>query len=67
MVKPKRNKYVCQSRMCDKAKKNTINKLKEQIKKIQKHRNSKEVSKLNSMILGSHNYYNTATYVTYRF
>lgn len=64
MVKPKRNRYVCQSRMCDKSKKNTINKLKEQIKMIKKHRNSKEVSKLNSIILGIHNYYNAATYVS---
>jgi len=64
MVKPKRKKYVCQSKMCDKAKKNTIDKLKEQIKKIQKHGNSKEVLKLNSMILGSHNYYNIATYIS---
>jgi group II intron reverse transcriptase/maturase len=63
-LKPKSGKYVCQSRMCDKAKKNTINKLKEQIKKIQKQGNSKEVSRLNSMILGSHNYYNTATYIS---
>lgn len=38
MVKPKRNRYVCQSRMCNKSKKNTINKLKEQIKMIKKHR-----------------------------
>jgi len=64
MVKPKRNRYICQSRMCDKAKKNTINKLKEQIKKIQKHGGSKEVLRLNSMILGSHNYYNIATYIS---
>ncbi|PRR82642.1 group II intron reverse transcriptase/maturase [Clostridium vincentii] len=67
MVKPKRKKYVCQSRMCDKAKKNTINKLKEQIKKIQKQGNSNEVSRLNSMILGSHNYYNSATYISLDF
>ncbi|NSB17172.1 group II intron reverse transcriptase/maturase [Clostridium beijerinckii] len=67
MVKSKRNKYVCQSRMCNKAKKNTINKLKEQIKRIQKHANSKEVLKLNSMILGSHNYYNSATYISLDF
>ena len=67
MVKPKGKKYVCQSRMCDKAKKNTINKLKEQIKKIQKQCNSKEVAKLNSMILGSHNYYNSATYISLDF
>ena len=66
-VKPKKGKYVCQSRMCDKAKIKTISKLKEQIKKIQKHRNGKEVSKLNSMILGSHNYYNIATNVSLDF
>ena len=67
MVKPKRNKYVCQSRMCNKAKKITINKLKTQIKEIQKHGNSKEVLKLNSMILGMHNYYKCATKITYDF
>jgi len=66
-LKPKKGKYVCQSRMCDKAKIKTINKLKEQIKKIQKHGSSKEVLTLNSMILGSHNYYNSATYVSLDF
>ncbi|MGL5820075.1 MAG: group II intron reverse transcriptase/maturase [Sarcina sp.] len=63
MVKPKKKKYVCQSRMCDKAVQSTINKLKEQIKKIQKNTIVKEVSRINSMILGSHNYYNSATHV----
>lgn len=63
-VKLKSNKYVSQSNMSDKAKKNTINKIKDQIKKIQKDCNSKEVSKLNSIILGSHNYYNSATNVS---
>ncbi|QXE17743.1 group II intron reverse transcriptase/maturase [Clostridium sp. 001] len=66
-LKPKRGKYVCQSRMCDKAKKNTVDKLKKQIKKIQKHCNGIEVNKLNSMILGSHNYYNSATNVSLDF
>jgi RNA-directed DNA polymerase len=66
-LKPKKSKYVCQSRMCDKAKENTINKLKEQIKVIQKHSNSREVLRLNSIILGSHNYYNKATYVSLDF
>lgn len=60
-VKPKKGKYVCQSRMNDKAKKNTIKKIKEQIKRIQKCSTDLEVAKLNSIILGSHNYYNTAT------
>lgn len=66
-VKPKSNKYVCQSNMSDKAKKNTINKIKDQIRIIQKNCNSKEVSKLNSIILGSHNYYNSATNVSLDF
>ncbi|WP_202117429.1 group II intron reverse transcriptase/maturase [Clostridium chromiireducens] len=66
-LRPKKGKYVCQSRMCDKAKKNTIIKLKEQVKKIQKSGNSKEVSKLNSIILGSHNYYNSATHISLDF
>jgi len=66
-VKPKRNRFVCQSRMSDKARKNTINNLKNQIKRIKKLGNNKEISRLNSMILGSHNYYNIATYVNLDF
>ncbi|MEG2354320.1 MAG: group II intron reverse transcriptase/maturase, partial [Clostridium sp.] len=50
--------------MIDKAKQNTIIKIKNQIKVIQKNRNDKEVSKLNSIILGSHNYYRYATHVS---
>ncbi|WP_434798770.1 group II intron reverse transcriptase/maturase [Terrisporobacter vanillatitrophus] len=63
-VKLKGKKYVCNSRMTSKAKQNTINKLKQQIKDIQKSQNNKQVSKLNSMILGSHNYYKYATHVS---
>ncbi|MGL5716813.1 MAG: group II intron reverse transcriptase/maturase, partial [Paraclostridium sp.] len=63
-VKLKRKKYVCNSKMTEKAKQNTVNKLKQQIKNIQKSQNDKEVSKLNSMILGSHNYYRYATHVS---
>ena len=37
------------------------NSLKEQIVKVQKHPVASEVNKLNSMILGMHNYYNIAT------
>lgn len=66
-VAKKRNKYVCQSNMCDKAKKNTINKIKSQIKLIQKNCKRMEVSKLNSIILGSHNYYRCATNVNLDF
>ncbi len=60
-MKRKRERYVCQSRMCDKAVKTTIEKLKEQVKKIQRKQKPQEVSRLNSMILGSHNYYRKAT------
>ncbi|WP_258876409.1 group II intron reverse transcriptase/maturase [Clostridium sp. CM028] len=67
MVKPKKNKYVCQSRMCDKSVQKTINKLKEQIKIAQKKCIAKEISKLNSIILGSHNYYRCATNVVKNF
>jgi RNA-directed DNA polymerase len=67
MVKPKNKKFVCQSRMCDKAKRNTIKKLKNQIKKIEKKPTIKEIYKLNSIILGSHNYYKIATKVSIDF
>ncbi|WP_392486710.1 group II intron reverse transcriptase/maturase [Haloimpatiens sp. FM7315] len=66
-VKLKKNKYVCNSRITKKAKQNTIAKLKEQVKIIQKKQKIKEVSKLNSMILGSHNYYKYATNVSLEF
>lgn len=66
-VEKKRNKYICQSNMCDRAKKNTINKIKSQIKVIQKKCMRMEVSKLNSIILGSHNYYRSATNVNLDF
>ena len=62
-VKLKRNKYICQSRMNDKDKAQTINKFKNQIKVIQKNPVQQQVNKLNAMILGSHNYYNSATHI----
>lgn len=65
MVKSKKKKYVCQSRMCDKAVQTTIKKMKEQIKVIQKNRVPKEIEKLNSIILGGHNYYNCATNINW--
>jgi RNA-directed DNA polymerase len=67
MVKPKNKKFVCQSKMCDKAKINTVNKLKNQIRKIQKKPTPKEVCKLNAIILGSHNYYKIATRISIDF
>ncbi len=66
-AKLKRKKYVCQSNMSDKAKKNTIKNIKMQIKIIQKQCSEKEVKKLNSIILGNHNYYNIATNVSLDF
>jgi len=66
-VKTKKNKYICISRMSDKAKKQTTIKIKKQIKKIQKNITTQEVNKLNSIILGSHNYYKMATHVSIDF
>ena len=63
-VNLKKHRYVCNSRMTAKAKEKTITKIKKQIKVIQRHRNNKEVLKLNSIILGSHNYYKYATHVS---
>lgn len=63
-VNLKKHRYVCNSRMTAKAREKTITKIKNQIKVIQKHRNNKEVLKLNSIILGSHNYYRYATHVS---
>lgn len=59
----KENKYVCMSRMTKKTRKNTQLKIKRQICVIQKNINCKEVRKLNSIILGSHNYFKIATHV----
>lgn len=67
MVKSKEKKYVCQSRMCNKAVKTTIEKMKKQIKIIQKNTKTTQINKLNSIILGSHNYYRIATNVALDF
>lgn len=55
------DKYVARSNICCKAKTNITQMLKAQIIKIQKSPRTNEVCKLNSMILGVHNYYNEAT------
>lgn len=52
-VKPKKNKYICQSQISNKAIKTTILKLKKQVKKIQYSGKTQEINKLNAMILGS--------------
>ena len=66
-VKLKKKKYVCNSKITKKAKQNIIAKLKEQFKVIRKKPKIKEVTKLNSMILGIHNYYKYATQVSMEF
>lgn len=66
-AKPKANKYVCQSHMTNKALNNTITKLKNQIKLVKKYPTKDEMNKLNSIILGSHNYYRIATNVNLDF
>jgi len=60
----KKSKYVCYSRMSDKAKANVYKNLVHQVKVIQKIPTGKEVQKLNSMILGIHNYYRVASHIT---
>ena len=55
--------YVCKSKMSDKSRINTQLKIKNQICAIQKNITSKEVRKLNSIILGSHNYFKIASHV----
>jgi len=65
--KKKRNKFVIRSNIADKAKKAITNKLKEQIKYVQRHTMPQSVNTLNSMILGIHNYYSNATLCTIDF
>lgn len=62
-----RKNYVCQSHICDKAKKRIKKQLKDQIKLIQKAPNGNDVTRhlniYNSMVIGIHNYYQIATQV----
>ncbi|ONI39988.1 group II intron reverse transcriptase/maturase [Candidatus Epulonipiscium fishelsonii] len=59
----KGNKIVCNSNMTDKAKKQVKENIKKQIKVLQKDRTAKQANKLNSIILGVHNYYKIATHI----
>lgn len=63
----KNNKKVIKSHMTDKAKRNVQNKLKEQIKLVQKEQTPESANRLNSIILGVHNYYKMATHVNLDF
>jgi group II intron reverse transcriptase/maturase len=60
-VERKKGKFITRSNISEKAKQAMQSKLKGQIKAIQKNKTPEQVNKLNSMILGMHNYYNTAT------
>jgi group II intron reverse transcriptase/maturase len=66
-VVKKNHKYVSKSKMSIKAVNNAVKTLKKQIIVIQRTQSAKEVNKLNSMILGLHNYYKIATHVNIDF
>lgn len=63
----KNNRYVCKSHVSDKAKINITNKLKQNVKDIQKSPTARNVGKINSTILGMHQYYKCATLVNLDF
>jgi len=63
----KGHKYVCKSKMSIKAFNKAVKQLKAQVIKIGQTNSAKEVNKLNSMILGLHNYYRMATHVNLDF
>lgn len=63
----KNNKRVVISHLSDKVTKKIINNLKEQIKRMKKSPTAKQANRFNSMVLGLHNYYNTATHVNINF
>ena len=70
-VQRKSSKQIVKSHMCDKAKKNATEKLKQQVGKMQRPQNKKteyqELSKFNSMVMGLHNYYRLATHISLDF
>lgn len=63
----KKKKYVAKSMISDKAKAKIIRNYRSQIEKIRENPKTYNVEKLNSMILGWHNYYKIATYVNLDF
>jgi group II intron reverse transcriptase/maturase len=60
-VIPKGKKRVVKSHMSDKAKRKTVEKIKTKLESIHRQQKKAEVTKFNSTILGSHNYYRQAT------
>lgn len=63
----KKKKHVVKSMISDKAKSKIIKNYRNQIEKIKNNPKIYNVKKLNSMILGWHNYYKTATHVNLDF
>lgn len=57
----KGKKRVVKSHMSDKAKRKAVDKIKAKLESIRRHQKRAEVTKFNSTILGSHNYYRQAT------
>lgn len=63
-AKPKKNKYVCQSRMSKKSADNVTSKLKKHVRQMKNSYKPTQVNRLNAMIIGIHNYYRIATNIT---
>lgn len=67
-LREKSNKNVAKTKMCDKARLRAKEKLKEQIKAIQKPENDMQlftrICKYNSMVIGIQNYYCIATHIS---
>lgn len=66
-ARKKSKDYVIKSRVSDKANKKIKEKIRNQIEEIRKNCTVNNVVRLNSMILGWHNYYNMATLVSIDF
>lgn len=62
-VVPKRNKWVCNSRISDKKKKQIQSEIKRKIKTIQRSTTRKNVQLYNSYVLGLRNYFRYATHI----
>ena len=60
-VRKKKGKFITRSNISDKAKISAKAKLKEQIKVIQRETTPQQVNLLNAMIMGMHQYYETAS------
>ncbi len=63
-VKKEKTRYVMRSNMTEKAKENVQLKLKDAIKKIQKHPSAETVWHFNTIVMGIQNYYSAATRIT---